>query len=102
MPSIKTANRDPVTRIVNRGRDRWEKRRIAQGAASTGSAALDAHEAALDPHPQYLTPAEGDVLYQPIDFVQVYSEEDDPMVDYVAINFVPDGMDTYTMRLYIP
>lgn len=30
----------------------------------TGSAARAAHEAAADPHPQYLTQAEGDVLYQ--------------------------------------
>ncbi|MCP9494060.1 MAG: hypothetical protein MSG64_06335 [Pyrinomonadaceae bacterium MAG19_C2-C3] len=30
------------------------------------AAAVTAHEAASNPHPQYLTPAEGDVLYAPI------------------------------------
>lgn len=35
---------------------------IAQAVAS-----LAAHEAAPDPHPGYLTPAEGDAAYQPLD-----------------------------------
>jgi hypothetical protein len=33
----------------------------------TGSAAVATHEAAGDPHPQYLTTAEGNAAYQPLD-----------------------------------
>lgn len=66
MPSISTPSKAPITRIVSRGRDRWEKRRITQGSASSSGAALDAHEAALDPHPQYLTETEVDLLYADI------------------------------------
>jgi hypothetical protein len=33
----------------------------------TGSAAVTTHEAALDPHPQYLTVTEGNAAYQPLD-----------------------------------
>lgn len=35
-------------------------------ASGTAAAAIAAHEAAPDPHPQYLTQAEGDALYEPI------------------------------------
>lgn len=95
MPSIKTSNRDASTRNINRGRDRWEKRRIIQGAGDSSDAALDAHEAAIDPHPQYttdaevaadiadheaaanphpvyLTQAEGDGLYKPISYSPLF------------------------------
>lgn len=33
----------------------------------TGSSAVTAHEAAVDPHPQYLTATEGNAAYQPLD-----------------------------------
>jgi len=33
----------------------------------TGSSAVTTHEAAVDPHPQYLTAAEGNAAYQPVD-----------------------------------
>lgn len=36
-------------------------------AAGTAAAAMVVHLAAVDPHPQYLTPAEGDAVYQPLD-----------------------------------
>lgn len=36
-------------------------------AAGTAAAAVSAHEAAGDPHPQYLTAAEGNAAYQPLD-----------------------------------
>lgn len=36
-------------------------------AAGTAAAAVSAHEAASDPHPGYLTPAEADAAYQPLD-----------------------------------
>ena len=36
-------------------------------AAGTATAAVAAHVAAPNPHPQYLTPAEGDAAYQPLD-----------------------------------
>lgn len=35
--------------------------------ADRGSVAVTTHEAALDPHPQYLTSAEGSAAYQPLD-----------------------------------
>lgn len=35
--------------------------------ATDAAAALAAHEAAADPHPGYLTPAEGNAAYQPLD-----------------------------------
>lgn len=35
--------------------------------ATDAAAALSAHEAAADPHPGYLTPAEGNAAYQPLD-----------------------------------
>ncbi|MGL6123895.1 MAG: beta strand repeat-containing protein, partial [Shewanella sp.] len=35
--------------------------------ADRGSVAVTTHEAALDPHPQYLTAAEGNAAYQPLD-----------------------------------
>lgn len=35
--------------------------------ATDAALALTAHEAAADPHPGYLTPAEGDAAYQPLD-----------------------------------
>jgi hypothetical protein len=35
--------------------------------AGTASTSMTAHLAEVDPHPQYLTPAEGDAAYQPID-----------------------------------
>ncbi len=44
---------------IGRGRDRWEKRRASQGTAAN----LAAHEAASNPHPVYLTEAEGDAMY---------------------------------------
>ncbi len=31
------------------------------------------HEAAVNPHPGYLTPAEGDAAYQPLDEVPVFA-----------------------------
>ena len=36
-------------------------------AAGAASAAVATHEAASDPHPGYLTPAEGNAAYQPLD-----------------------------------
>lgn len=36
-------------------------------AAGAGAAAVAAHEAASDPHAQYLTAADGDAAYQPLD-----------------------------------
>jgi hypothetical protein len=35
----------------------------------SGTAAVAAHEAALDPHPQYLTPTEGNAAYTPLSHV---------------------------------
>lgn len=35
--------------------------------AGTAAAAIATHEAAVDPHPGYLTPAEGNAAYQPLD-----------------------------------
>lgn len=40
---------------------------LAQAAADAAQADLDAHEIAADPHPSYLTQAEGDAAYQPLD-----------------------------------
>lgn len=81
MPSIKTSNRDASTRNINRGRDRWEKRRIVQGAGESSGAALDAHEAAADPHPQYLTDAEGDAQYS-----QLGHTHDASIITYTPAN----------------
>ncbi len=40
---------------------------LAIANTDKGSVARTAHEAASDPHPQYLTPAEGNAAYQPLD-----------------------------------
>ena len=40
---------------------------VGADAAGTAAAAISAHEAASDPHPGYLTQAEGDAAYQPLD-----------------------------------
>jgi hypothetical protein len=40
---------------------------VGADASGTAAASMTAHLAAGDPHPQYLTPAEGDAAYQPKD-----------------------------------
>jgi trimeric autotransporter adhesin len=43
-------------------------------AAGTASAVITAHEAAANPHPTYLTQAEGDALYAPVTVTQYTNE----------------------------
>jgi hypothetical protein len=45
-----------------------------QAALDAGAAALAAHVAAVDPHPQYLTPAEGAVAFEPLGAVAAHVE----------------------------
>ena len=47
------------------------------------TAAVAGHAAALDPHPQYLTPAEADTLYEAIGAVVAHEAELDPHPQYL-------------------
>jgi hypothetical protein len=50
--------------------------------AGTAAAAVAAHEAAGDPHPQYLTAAEGDIAYEPLGAVATHAAAGDPHPAY--------------------
>lgn len=48
------------------------------------AAAVSAHEALLDPHPQYLTGAEGDAAYEPVGAVATHEALPDPHPQYLT------------------
>jgi hypothetical protein len=62
--------------------------------ATDAAAALAAHEAAADPHPGYLTPAEGNAAYQPLDAQLTGLAALDTSVGVV----VQTGASSYTKR----
>lgn len=51
-------------------------------AAGVAAAAVAAHEAAGDPHPQYLTAAEGDAAYEALGAVATHAAQADPHPAY--------------------
>jgi hypothetical protein len=51
-------------------------------ATGTATAAIVAHEAASDPHPQYLTPAEGNAAYEVVGAVATHVALADPHTQY--------------------
>lgn len=73
--------------------------RINISNTDKGSTAVSAHEAAADPHPQYLTQAEGDSLYQPLgaggDSVDQVLIPGQTIASYKAITTDADGYAIY-------
>src|SRR6188768_3304438 len=48
------------------------------------AASLSGHLATADPHPGYLTPAEGGALYEPIGLVAAHEAKADPHTQYLT------------------
>lgn len=68
-----------------------------------GSVAVTAHEAALDPHPQYLTPAEGNAAYQPVGSYQAADGDLTAIANLATTGFISrTATNTMTTRTLTP